>query len=185
MNNVIFGITLIARVLVMEHTTNYLSQIIYGSDSNVVYQIIRHHCLSHWTLLRIEIVSLRLSLIGWMNLQHLFMTDVSVISTPYSKSTLSSHGIEQTDPKAVSIPKTTKSKPHKQTQRSHPKERITVLNINCRSIKNKIPELYQVIEQTKRDIIACTETWLKPEIKSSDIFPDNLGYNIFRDDRVT
>ena len=55
----------------------------------------------------------------------------------------------------------------------------------CRSINNKIPELHQVIDQTKPDIIACTETWLKPEIKSSEIFPDSFRYNIFRDDRVT
>ena len=41
------------------------------------------------------------------------------------------------------------------------------------------------IDQTKPDIIACTETWLKPEIKSSEIFPDSLGYNVFRDDRMT
>ena len=39
--------------------------------------------------------------------------------------------------------------------------------------------------QTKPDIIACTETWLKPDISSSEIFPHSLGYTIIRDDRLT
>ena len=64
-------------------------------------------------------------------------------------------------------------------------ERITLLNINCRSIKNKIPDLHQVIQQVKPDIISCTETWLKPEVHTSEIFPNTLNYQVFRDDRIT
>ena len=41
-----------------------------------------------------------------------------------------------------------------------------------------------MIDQTKPDIICCTETWLKPEILTSEIFPDTLNYNVYRDDRT-
>jgi len=49
---------------------------------------------------------------------------------------------------------------------------------------NKIPEFQQVLQQTKPDIVACTETWLKPDILTSEIFPDN-SYTVVRDDRTT
>ncbi|XP_053389497.1 uncharacterized protein LOC123559295, partial [Mercenaria mercenaria] len=72
-------------------------------------------------------------------------------------------------PKDTSTPKTKVKKPSKV---KHDKsERITILNINCRSIKNKIPDLHQLIQQVKPDIISCTETWLKPDIQTSEIFP--------------
>ena len=64
-------------------------------------------------------------------------------------------------------------------------EILNLLNINCRSIKNKIHDLHQVIQQVKPDIISCTETWLKPEVHTSGIFPSTLNYQVFRDDRTT
>ena len=70
-----------------------------------------------------------------------------------------------------------------QSKKLKPSERITVLNINCRSVKNKIPDLHQVISQIKPDVLCLTETWLKPEINTSEIFPDQLDYQVYRDDR--
>ena len=98
--------------------------------------------------------------------------------SPRNSSNISNYN----SPKATSTPKQkskSKSKPLNKT-----KERLVLLNINCRSIKNKIQDLHQVIDQTKPDIIACTETWLKPDVFSSEIFPDELGYVIIRDDRT-
>ena len=63
-------------------------------------------------------------------------------------------------------------------------ERLTILNINCRSVKNKIPDLHQVISQTKPDILCLTETWLKPEINTAEVFPDSLNFNVYRNDRL-
>ena len=86
-------------------------------------------------------------------------------------------------PNATSTPK-----PHSQSKHPNKLEaskRITVININCRSVKNKIPDLHQVIQQTKPDVICCTETWLKPEINTPEIFPSNLGYQVYRDDRIS
>ena len=113
------------------------------------------------------------------------LTNDSNINTPNSPSNTSRSGLHQTAPRATSTPKPPKTKTRNQKQKSQSKERITILNINCRSLKNKIPELHQVIDQTKPDIIACTETWLKPDISSSEIFPNSFGYTIIRDDRLT
>ena len=113
------------------------------------------------------------------------LTNDSNINTPNSPSNTSRSGLHQTAPRATSTPKPPKTKTRNQKQKSQSKERITILNINCRSLKNKIPELHQVIDQTRPDIIACTETWLKPDISSSEIFQNSLGYTIIRDDRLT
>ncbi|XP_053398333.1 uncharacterized protein LOC123552572 [Mercenaria mercenaria] len=56
---------------------------------------------------------------------------------------------------------------------------------DSRSIKNKIPDLHQLIQQVKPDIISCTETWLKPDIQTSEIFPKDLNFQVFRDDRTS
>jgi len=66
-----------------------------------------------------------------------------------------------------------------------PEERLTILNINCRSVNNKIPELHQVIDHVQPDVICLTETWLKPDIHTAEIFPCHYGYQIYRDDRTS
>ena len=113
------------------------------------------------------------------------MTDLSHICTPRSQSNPSCQSIGKTVPKATSTLKSNKPKSQSQKQTGQSEERLTILNINCRSVRNKVPELHQVIEQTEPDVIACTETWLKPEINSSEIFPDSLGYTVIRDDRLS
>ena len=42
----------------------------------------------------------------------------------------------------------------------------------------------QVIDQVQPDIICHTETWLKPDIHTAEIFPCHLGYQIYREDRT-
>lgn len=85
-------------------------------------------------------------------------------------------------PKATSTPNPQKrSRPIKTKLRYS--ERLTILNINCRSVKNKVPDLHLVIDQLKPDIICLTETWLKSDVSSSEVFPDNLNYSVCRDDR--
>ncbi|CAC5374842.1 unnamed protein product [Mytilus coruscus] len=66
--------------------------------------------------------------------------------------------------------KTTKSKQH-----------LRILNVNFQSIKTKQPQLENLIDSTKPDIIFGIETWINHSIKDSQIFPK--GYNIFRNDR--
>jgi len=84
-------------------------------------------------------------------------------------------------PNATSTPKTTKNTPKPSQIKA---ERISILNINCRSINNKIPDFQQVLSQTKPDVVVCTETWLKPDIATSEIFNDD-SYMVVRDDRTS
>ena len=55
--------------------------------------------------------------------------------------------------------------------------------MNCQSIKNKKAELYTIIDSAKPDIILGNESWLTPEIKSSEIFPDS--FDAVRKDRAS
>ena len=48
---------------------------------------------------------------------------------------------------------------------------------------NKILDLQSYIVQSKPDIIALNETWLKKSIKDNEIFPDSQ-YEVFRNDRT-
>ena len=58
---------------------------------------------------------------------------------------------------------------------------LKCLVVNCRSVKNKIADITAVINEYKPDIVFGNESWLKPDIKNSEIFPDN--YRIYRKDR--
>ena len=66
-------------------------------------------------------------------------------------------------------PQEAKSKT-KQAVLYHP---LRILIMNCQSIKNK---------KAKPDIILGNESWLTPEIKNSEIFPDS--FDAIRNDRV-
>jgi len=61
----------------------------------------------------------------------------------------------------------------------NPDKRLIIVIVNCRSV-NKIPEPHQVVDQVQSDRLCLTETWWKPEI-----FPCQLGYQIYRDDRTS
>ena len=60
---------------------------------------------------------------------------------------------------------------------------MTCLAVNCQSIKNKVADIAAIVDQYKPDIILGNESWLYPDIESSEIFPDN--YNIYRKDRIS
>ena len=53
--------------------------------------------------------------------------------------------------------------------------------VNCRSVRNKIADLAVVINEYKPDIVLGNESWLKSDINSSEIFPEN--YKVYRKDR--
>ena len=58
-----------------------------------------------------------------------------------------------------------------------------ILNINFQSLRKKGNLLEALIESSKPDIILGTETWLDSSIKSSEILPPYLNYDIERRDR--
>ena len=55
--------------------------------------------------------------------------------------------------------------------------------MNCQSIKNKKAELHTIIDSAKPDIILGNESWLTPDIKNSEIFPDS--FDAVRKDRAS
>ena len=99
------------------------------------------------------------------------------ISTNNSYATLDDADIGP--PNATSSPI---SSPTRVTQpKPKPWEKIQISIINFQSIKNKKAELLQKISQFEPTVIIGTETWLNPNIHSSEIFPPN--YAVFRKDR--
>ena len=58
---------------------------------------------------------------------------------------------------------------------------LRILNVNFQSMIGKKAETYELIERTKPDIIIGTETWLKSDIKDSELLTKH--YKIYRKDR--
>ena len=54
--------------------------------------------------------------------------------------------------------------------------------MNCQSINNKKAEFYTIIDSAKPDILLWNESWLTPDIKNSEIFPES--FDAVRKDRV-
>ena len=79
----------------------------------------------------------------------------------------------------VQEPKEAKGKAAKAAL-NHP---LRILIMNCQSIKNKKAELHTIIDSAKPDIILGNESWLTPEIKNSEIFPDS--FDAVRKDRAS
>ena len=60
---------------------------------------------------------------------------------------------------------------------------LRMLNINFQSLRKKGKLLEAIIEDSDPDIIIGTETWLDSTIRSAEIIPFVLGYDIQRRDR--
>ena len=93
-------------------------------------------------------------------------TDRSILSTSSKYSVL-----EQSLSPLTSTPTKPKSN-------SKPVSTLKIMNINFQSIVNKNPDFHCIIETEKPDVVVGTESWLSPEISSSEIFP--LGYTPYR-----
>ena len=91
-------------------------------------------------------------------------------------------------PDNIGLPKAAYS-PIVQSKEARPKTNKAVLNhplriliMNCQSVKNKKAEIHTIIDLAKSDIILGNESWLTPDIKNSEIFPDS--FDAIRKDRV-
>lgn len=58
---------------------------------------------------------------------------------------------------------------------------LSIININCRSVVNKVTHLEGMLFTHNPDIAVLTETWLDEEIFDSEFVPKN--YKVFRKDR--
>jgi hypothetical protein len=74
------------------------------------------------------------------------------------------------------------SSPTKQKKYPVNKKSLRLLNINFQSMKAKREEFWSMLEYTDPDIIIASETWLRPEIKESEVLPDSYHF-VARKDR--
>ncbi|WAQ95830.1 hypothetical protein MAR_028520, partial [Mya arenaria] len=73
-----------------------------------------------------------------------------------------------------------------ETQNPHIKRfasKLKFLLVNCQSIVKKKHEFHNLLSEQNPDIVAGTESWLTADHYSSEIFPESLGYTVFRRDR--
>ncbi|XP_052788541.1 uncharacterized protein LOC128223297 [Mya arenaria] len=73
-----------------------------------------------------------------------------------------------------------------ETQKPHIKRfasKLKFLLVNCQSIVKKKHEFHNLLSDQNPDIVAGTESWLTADHYSSEIFPESLGYTVFRRDR--
>ena len=58
---------------------------------------------------------------------------------------------------------------------------ISVIVVNCRSLRNKVAELHHLVGSSGASVIIGTESWLTDDISDSEVFPK--GFDIYRKDR--
>ena len=122
---------------------------------------------------------------GLPNFSSSLFDDVNILNSPNSYSTLSNgqYSIPSLDSEDPDPTPVAQSSPLQRKQYfgklNHP---LKVININLQSINNKKAEVLLMIERDNPDIIVGTETWLRPEIKNSEIFP--ASFNVYRKDRA-
>ena len=63
--------------------------------------------------------------------------------------------------------------------------KLRLLNINFRSIKNKLPQFHHILQTYQPDIVIGTETWLTPDVDSTEVFPPPYCMTVIRKDRST
>jgi hypothetical protein len=62
-----------------------------------------------------------------------------------------------------------------------PRDKLRLLEINFKSIKNKSADLQMAFDSSQPDIIIGTETWLTKDMNSSEFIPNDFA--VFRRDR--
>ena len=60
---------------------------------------------------------------------------------------------------------------------------LVLVQVNCRSILNKILEFWNLVDTYNSDVIIGMEPWLREEINNAEVVRDN--YSTFRRDRCT
>ena len=120
----------------------------------------------------------------------------AICGNPNSRTVFDLHGVEWnstfslpdisdncTTPTDINIEKPIhRSTPTRASQQDKwKKPPLRLLNINFQSSSGKKPEILNLLESTKPDIVVATETWLDSTITDSEIFPSS--YKVFRKDR--
>ena len=95
------------------------------------------------------------------------------------RSSKDGHPTSEGDPKKGLKVKNKTTKKGKRHQSTH----LKIVNMNCQSIRSKLPTFEALLDGENPDIIVGTESWLNDTISTGEIFPP--CYNVFRRDRET
>ena len=60
---------------------------------------------------------------------------------------------------------------------------LRIMLVNFQSISNKNADMQILVDEFNPDIIQGTETWLSPNVKTSEILLDSSSYDVYRRDR--
>ena len=104
------------------------------------------------------------------NFKHFFGTPPQASTPVGSQKNLSFNSSSTDQSQASFIPKPVKNS-----------DSLRSLIVNFQSLRSKKAEFWNILDTAEPDIIIGTETWLKPEIHRSELFPPT--YNVFRKDR--
>ena len=107
--------------------------------------------------------------------------DTTIISNNNSFSALETSATSETSQSSPGPPLQSSSPTTANRNKKPPSYPMKVIVINFQSIKNKKEEVLNLIDQADPSIILGTETWLTPQVSSSEIFPPN--YEVIRKDR--
>lgn len=121
---------------------------------------------------------------------HTFLTQPSYYE-PISDENISYTSYTSFDPLLSSTPKKPSpeaSSNHKSCNSSNPfhlqpKVNLRIMTINCRKIEGKTSEFKAAVDYIKPDVICGTESWLKKDVKSNEVFPSH--FRAYRNDRGT
>ncbi|XP_030841013.1 uncharacterized protein LOC115923809 [Strongylocentrotus purpuratus] len=81
-------------------------------------------------------------------------------------------------------PNSNRNKRHNKENRkcnAKKRDKVKLILTNCQSVRSKAGDIEVLIDSVKPDFICGTESWLDPDVNSSEIFPDY--HSIFRKDR--
>lgn len=82
---------------------------------------------------------------------------------------------------SVTPPYKNKARLCKNSGNTNKRKELRLVNINLRSVTNKIDSLESMLMQYDPHIAVITETWLREEISDDEVFPP--CYNVYRKDR--
>ena len=103
-------------------------------------------------------------------------TDNNNLSESLSRVDYTQQSLSFTSDSKIMIGKplhqSTPTKAHRSPTGSKPKAisegtPLTILNVNCQSVKSKVPQFINLVESTEPDIVLGTESWLSSDIHDS------------------
>ncbi|CAG2209667.1 unnamed protein product [Mytilus edulis] len=106
----------------------------------------------------------------------------SELLTPNKSSNNSKTNNQDTSTSSFGSPEATSSPKSTQKKQTY-KPSLRILNINFQSIRKKGLNIEVLVDTTSPDIIIGTETWLSDDIKTTEFFSNELGYQVYRHDR--